>query len=212
METANELLRNVRDINRLKGDKAARPAGRPHPESTHAPSLSLDSQIGGAIDRLKLTGAETGAGAVDGHGRPLPSPAPDRQYQQQQPYVQPPVRPPTGGRIPVPPGYPQDTRPPPGAYDPGVPGSLDGYSPAGYPVNHPQFQNISTGTNLLLSQGTSGSNTPGPSQAARHDFSSDNPSSRPCTCTFHPRCAPFTSPTASTTTGADTDSYEKGWA
>lgn len=133
METANELLRNVRDINRLKGDKAARPAGRPHPESTHAPSLSLDSQIGGAIDRLKLTGAETGAGAVDGHGRPLPSPAPDRQYQQQQPYVQPPVRPPTGGRIPVPPGYPQDTRPPPGAYDPGVPGSLDGYSPAGYP-------------------------------------------------------------------------------
>jgi hypothetical protein len=139
METANELLRNVRDINRLKGDKAARPIGRPHIES-HVTSPSIDSQMGGAIDRVKLTGAEPGTPAADGYGRPLPSPASDRQYQQQQQqqqqqYVQPPVRPPTGARIPVPPGYPQDARPPPGAYDPGVPGSLDGYS-AGYLVNH----------------------------------------------------------------------------
>ena len=138
METANELLRNVRDINRLKGDKAARPMGRPHPEGTHVASPSLDSQMGGAFDRLKLTGAEPGA--VDSYGRPLPGP-PDRYYQQQQQQLQqqqaqPPVRPPTGARIPVPPGYPQDARPPPGAFDPSVQGSLDAYSPAGYPVNY----------------------------------------------------------------------------
>jgi hypothetical protein len=137
METANELLRNVRDINRLKGDKAARPSGRPHPDGAHVISPSLDSQMGGAIDRLKLTGAESGAPAVDTYGRPVPSPAPGGYYQQQQqPYVPPAARPPTGARVPVPPGYPQEARPPPGAYDPGAPGTLDGYSPAGYPVNH----------------------------------------------------------------------------
>lgn len=135
METANELLRNVRDINRLKGDKAARPLGRPHPEGTHVASPSLDSQMGGAIDRLKLTGAEPGPPAVDSYGRPVSGSAPDRYYQQQQQQQQqPPVRP-TGARIPVPPGYSQDARPPPGAFDAGVPGGLDGYSPAGYPVN-----------------------------------------------------------------------------
>jgi len=132
METANELLRNVRDINRLKGDKAARPMGRPHPEGAHVASPSLDSQIGGAIDRLKLTGAESSTATVDGYGRPVSSPTPDRYYPQQQQlqqqHTQPPVRPPTGARIPVPPGYSQDVRPPPGAFDPGVQGS-----PAGYP-------------------------------------------------------------------------------
>jgi hypothetical protein len=137
METANELLRNVRDINRLKGDKAARPSGRPHADGAHVTSPSLDSQMGGAIDRLKLTSAEPSTPTVDPYGRPLSGTAPDRYYQQQQqPYVQPAARPPTGARVPVPPGYPQEARPPPGAYDPGAPGTLDGYSPASYPVNH----------------------------------------------------------------------------
>jgi classical protein kinase C len=143
METANELLRNVRDINRLKGDKAARPMGRPHHESTHVASPSLDSQMGGALDRLKLTGAEPGAPPVDGYGRPLSGPPPDRYYQHQQQlqqqHSQPPIRPPAGARIPVPPGYSQDARPPPGAFDPGMQGSPDGYTPAGYPVNDISF-------------------------------------------------------------------------
>jgi hypothetical protein len=154
METANELLRNVRDINRLRGDKgdkdkASRPSGRPYTEGAHVTSPSMDSQMGGAIDRLKLTGAEPGA--VDSYGRPVTSPAPDRYYQQQQQQqAQPLPRPPTGARIPVPPGYPQDVRPPPGAYDPGVQGSIDGYTPAGYSVSIFHQLNQITSINLTL--------------------------------------------------------------
>jgi len=165
METANELLRNVRDINRLKGDKAARPSGRPHPENTHVTSPSLDSQISVTIDRLKLSSNEAGPPAVDAYGRPLPSVVHDRYYQQQQqqqPYVAPPVRPPTGARVPVPPGYPQETRPPPGAYDPGVPGSLDSYPSAGYPVNYIHNFKLGTKTDLLLSKGPRAQTPPAP--------------------------------------------------
>ncbi|KAF8073610.1 protein kinase C1 [Lyophyllum atratum] len=164
METANELLRNWRDINRLRVDKAqARPPGRAHAESTHTTSQSIDSQMGGAMGRLGISGGpEPGASPppVDPYGRPLPAPQdrypdnryPDpRQYQQsppqqaqqlppQQPqippYIQPSppnARPPAGARVPIPPGYPQDGRPPPGSYDIGGPptSALDGYSPPG---------------------------------------------------------------------------------
>jgi len=151
METANELLRNWRDINKQRVDKAqARPPGRTHPDGTHTTSPSFDSQMGGAIDRLKLTGGpEPGVlpPPVDAYGRPLQASqdkyTDPRQYQQQPPpppqqpsippYSQPspPVtRPPAGARVPIPPGYPQDGRPPPGAYDMGpLPSGLDGYSP-----------------------------------------------------------------------------------
>ncbi|GLB38534.1 putative protein kinase c [Lyophyllum shimeji] len=160
METANELLRNWRDINRQRVDKAqARPPARA-PDTVHASSPSIDSQMGGAMDRLKLTGVpEPGAPptTLDSYGRPLPAaqdrytdnrysdprqyqqPPPQQQLPPQQqipPYATPPgARPPAGARAPIPPGYPQDGRPPPGAYDMGPPPSgLDGYSPpVGYP-------------------------------------------------------------------------------
>lgn len=155
METANELLRNWRDINRQRVDKAARPppARTTYPDSQQYPtSPSVDSQVGGAMDRLKLSGPEQGGPpvSVDPYGRPLPTPQgyPDpRQYQQsppQQPqqlppqvpqYIQPtsPSRPPAGARVPIPPGYPQDNRPQSGGYDVGPASGIDGYQhPVGY--------------------------------------------------------------------------------
>ncbi|KAF5382641.1 hypothetical protein D9615_002791 [Tricholomella constricta] len=162
METANELLRNWRDINRQRVDKAQ---ARPHPARTypdssmHTTSPSLDSQMGGAMDRMRLSGGpEPGAPPplMDSYGRPLPTPqdrySDSRQYaqqspqqQQQQPlppqhqippYIQPSppsARPPVGARVPIPPGFPQDGRPPPGTYDMGPPSGLDGYThPGGY--------------------------------------------------------------------------------
>jgi hypothetical protein len=152
METANQLLRDWRDINKARGGKAgvlSRPPGPSHPAGryTHSPSPSLDGQLGGAMGRLAVTGGpEPALPVVDAYGRrqQTQSPtqdklAPDPRYQQQAPYVpqQPPLgaRPPPGARIPIPPGYPQEHvkpgRPPPGAYDPAA---QDGYTPVGYPV------------------------------------------------------------------------------
>ena len=134
METANELLRNWRDINRARGDKAQSrpgPGPRQYPEYSHTTSPSLDSQMGSAIDRMKI-GPLPEVPAVDAFGRPTSLPAtPDRyssdpRYNQAPPqqYVQsPPLgsKPPPGARVPIPSGYPQETplpsRPPPGAYD-----------------------------------------------------------------------------------------------
>ncbi|KAG5645474.1 hypothetical protein DXG03_006019 [Asterophora parasitica] len=156
METANELLRNWRDINRLRVDKAQRPQPpRAYPDtSMHTASPSIDSQIGGAMDRLKL-GQEPGPRLppVDPYGRPLstaqdryqdprqqyPPQSPQQQQQplppqpqQQQipPYTQPTppnARPPAGARVPIPPVFPQDGRPSQGAYE----GGLDEYQPPG---------------------------------------------------------------------------------
>jgi hypothetical protein len=133
METANELLRNWRDINRARGDKASRPTqprqyvDHPH----HAPSPSIDSAAG-AMDRMKISGPEVGAPPVDPFGRPPPV-LPPNQYQQdaryystspppQQPQQLPPqaqgppyggqqqqpMRPPPGARVPIPPNYGQE--------------------------------------------------------------------------------------------------------
>ena len=135
METANELLRNWRDINRARGDKAqVRPPPRQqYTEQIHTTSPSLDSTIG-AVDRLKISGPEMGPPSADAYGRPasVPPPSdryppdpryyqqqqpppqvpPPQQYQQQPPQIPPfgqqPTRPPPGARVPIPPGYPQD--------------------------------------------------------------------------------------------------------
>lgn len=152
METANELLRNWRDINRARGDKAqSRPGPRPHLEYSHTTSPSLDSQMGNAIDRMKI-GPAPEAPAVDAYGRPTSLPAtPDRyssdsRYNQAppQPYVQsPPLgsKPLPAARVPIPPGYPQETplpsRPPPGAYDPS---RNEGYSPVRPPQQVPMMK------------------------------------------------------------------------
>ncbi|TFK40720.1 protein kinase C1 [Crucibulum laeve] len=158
METANELLRNWRDINRARGDKNTRPPGRQFAEHTHSPSPSVDSQLSPAVDRMKLgPGQEPALPSVDAYGRPISVPTPDRfsqdgrYYQQQQApsYTQqgPGARPPPGARVPPPPGYPQEPlaqgqppiqgRPPPGTYDPSVMGAPEGYPPSGYPAVRP---------------------------------------------------------------------------
>ena len=133
METANELLRNWRDINRQRGDKAqTRP---PVPSRTQQETIPpmlppLDAQMAG----VKITSPETGAPAIDPHTRPLPGTQdrysadlrlyqelpPQPQQPQIPPYIpQPPpnARPGSAARIPIPPLYPQDGRPLPGQYD-----------------------------------------------------------------------------------------------
>ena len=123
METANELLRNWRDINRARGDKAqVKPAIRQYTDY-HIPSPSLDSTLTG-LDRLKVSSPEAGPPA-DAFARPVSLPPTDRfqsdtRYYQSQPPPPPPPPPasaygqqqlpasrPPGGRVPVPPAYAQ---------------------------------------------------------------------------------------------------------
>ncbi|KAF8158221.1 hypothetical protein B0H34DRAFT_707913 [Crassisporium funariophilum] len=151
METANELLRNWRDINRARGDKGPKPTMRQYTDHTHTTSPSLDSTMV-AMDRMKLTTSpEATSPPTELYGRPTSLPTADRYpsdpryYQQQQPqappYAQQPLpvsRPPPGARVPIPPGYPQDgpmqgrTS---GAYDVASPAVADGgYGPGGYQV------------------------------------------------------------------------------
>ncbi|KAG6896271.1 hypothetical protein C0992_009394 [Termitomyces sp. T32_za158] len=140
METANELLRNWRDINRLRADKPSRPAGRLQHDYLGG-SSSIDTQM----DRVKLSGPEPVIPSQsDSYSRMSPAPSQERyQYQQsaqqpfsppQQPQQLPPqqlqtptymqpspsnVRP---SRVPIPPGpgYPPDGRPQ-GLYEQGLP-------------------------------------------------------------------------------------------
>ncbi|KAI0061640.1 hypothetical protein BV25DRAFT_1900312 [Artomyces pyxidatus] len=128
METANELLRNWRDINRARGGKTAAvppPRSRQH---TAPPAVDQVGQVVGDMDRLRLTGAEMPP--------PQEPPAP-RQYSQQPPFDRrqqqplpgpfpvahtPPGGPPPGARAPVPPAYPYEqqynqVRPPPSSYE-----------------------------------------------------------------------------------------------
>ncbi|KAF4617149.1 hypothetical protein D9613_005994 [Agrocybe pediades] len=171
METANELLRNWRDINRARGDKAqSRPAARQYSDQQHPSIPPLDSTIG-AMDRMRLTSPEM-TSPPDNYGRPPSGPAPTdryptdpRYYQQQQqqqhlqqqqqplppqpqgpqPYGQQPARPPPGARVPIPPTYPSQ-EPPQGrsSYEVGPPAAGDaGYGPAGYqPPRGPQPNQI----------------------------------------------------------------------
>jgi classical protein kinase C len=153
METANILLRDWRDINKARGDKAQPPRKQ----------LSMAESPTAGMDRMKISAPESSV-PVDPYGRPLPPTSdrytPDPRYPQQQqqqqqqqlqhPYQQqppppqaqvpyasvpPPTRPPGGARTPVPPNYneppPPQGRPPPGAYDPSAVG------PDGYPITYP---------------------------------------------------------------------------
>jgi hypothetical protein len=147
METANQLLRDWRDINKARGGKAGTvgPTGRTSTQTLQyidpsAPPTDM-------LDRMKLTGESA---TTDIYGRPSSqTPAqerfsPDPRLTQQPQYPGPrpssPVtRPPPGARVPMPPGYPQDQqvpspqagRPPPSGYDQGPP---DGYTAGGVPV------------------------------------------------------------------------------
>ncbi|KAF8644536.1 hypothetical protein AX16_008412 [Volvariella volvacea WC 439] len=158
METANELLRSWRDINRAR---ASRPS-QPHKPQQDYTQPSLDTQMG----RISLQGPEPPAPAPiatpvpappqvppQEYGRPVTSPTAghpqDPRYynqspppqqppqQPQQPYIPPQQphapRPPVGGRVPVP-GYPEPAPPqhrP--TYDIPPTHTPDGYPPSGYP-------------------------------------------------------------------------------
>ena len=149
METANELLRNWRDINRARGDKAQiKPAIRQYPDY-HITSPSLDSTLAG-LDRLKVSGPEA-ASSTDPFARPTSLPPTDR-FQSDPRYYQPPAapaygqqpppasRPPQGARVPISSGYAQGPNTQgqiPGQQDPSLAISAvadNGYGPSGYQV------------------------------------------------------------------------------
>jgi hypothetical protein len=127
METANQLLRDLRDINRARGGKVVT-ANRPSPstQTFHQYPVPSDSvvQMGNSVERLRLTGGpETASPMPEPYSRPqkVAPPqdrlVPDPRFLQQQPTqpapynvqnIPPAARPPPGARIPIPPGYPTE--------------------------------------------------------------------------------------------------------
>ncbi|KAH7910855.1 hypothetical protein BJ138DRAFT_1152001 [Hygrophoropsis aurantiaca] len=145
METANQLLRDWRDINKARGGKAAapsRPLAQTHTSQAQPQGLPpSDIPITQSMDRLQLTGGEVSSPAIGadpfGRGTPTQDGAVDpRYFQQPAPTSNVPPRPPPGARIPVPPAYPNEPilpAAPQGSigYDQVVP--QDGYSIPPYP-------------------------------------------------------------------------------
>ncbi|KAI9568413.1 hypothetical protein HD554DRAFT_2172517 [Boletus coccyginus] len=124
METANQLLRDWRDINRARGGRTAatRPVTQIHTPQTQAPPLPpVDVPITHGVDRLHLTGTldvPPSAPPAEPYGRRTPTQdGVDLRYHQQPPSSVPP-RPPPGARIPVPPAYPNEPLLPPVAPPP----------------------------------------------------------------------------------------------
>jgi len=152
METANQLLRDWRDINRARGSKAgASQIPRVQPPPAYSPSSGQTGGLPQEVERLRL-GAE----------HPLPeTPAQQRQYQQQPPFerrqqqqplpggyaiAHPPggMPPPVGARPAVAPAFPNEpivppgVRPPPPGYDQPPPGAIpDGIPQQGRPPQQP---------------------------------------------------------------------------
>ncbi|KAF8134000.1 hypothetical protein EV363DRAFT_1214730 [Boletus edulis] len=113
METANQLLRDWRDINRARGGRAAatRPVTQIQTPQTQAPPLPpADVPITHGVDRLQLTGATDippSAPPGEPYGRRTPTQdGVDVRYHQPSSGV--PPRPPPGARVPVPPAYPNE--------------------------------------------------------------------------------------------------------
>lgn len=123
METANQLLRDWRDINRARGGKAAavvpvvpRPitlAPTPHTPMQVLPPAELP--LSDSLDRMQLTGGEVApvpGMIVDAFGRRTPAQdGVDPRYYQPPSSV--PPRPPPGARVAVPPAYPNEQLLPP---------------------------------------------------------------------------------------------------
>ena len=116
METANELLRNWRDINRARGDKAqVKPAVRQYTDY-HITSPSLDSTLA-SLDKLKVSSPEVGPPA-DPFARPASLPPTDR-LQSDPRYYQP---------LPPAPAPAYGQQPPPANKPPGMRGPVPGYA------------------------------------------------------------------------------------
>ncbi|KDQ62195.1 hypothetical protein JAAARDRAFT_30093 [Jaapia argillacea MUCL 33604] len=158
METANQLLRDWRDINRARGGKTTTMTSRPGKPVVVQPAAQYPSlppqpapgpeigQLGTDIGALKLSGTDASPaplGLEHGYGRPTSQPP---SYVSQQPLPGPyPVpstaspRPPPGAKIPVAPGYPQENVshplppiPAPAGYEQVPQPGPDGYVPPGY--------------------------------------------------------------------------------
>ncbi|EKM79321.1 hypothetical protein AGABI1DRAFT_100325 [Agaricus bisporus var. burnettii JB137-S8] len=157
METANELLRSWRDINKARIDKQRVAPSMQKPLQTSPlpmPDHNINQQLGPAMDRMKITGPEQGF--PEGYGRPAPPEryTQDARYQQQpgspqippiqlgEPYPPPQQSPQMATRpLPprqgtAPPGFPapqavSPVRPPSRPYDQQLP--PDGYAQPGFP-------------------------------------------------------------------------------
>lgn len=122
METANQLLRDWRDINRARGGRTAASAARPitqiqTPQTQSSPLPQIDVPITQGVDRLQLTGAADipPIAPAEPYGRRTPNQdGVDLRYHQQSSSSVPP-RPPPGARVPVPPAYPNEPLLPPAA-------------------------------------------------------------------------------------------------
>lgn len=142
METANQLLRDWRDINRARGGKPQRPASGTAKHTAPRQSTSSDqqmSQVGGQFDRMRIGTEPPGTDPAYG-GRPqqmspppptgLPSdprqgqPPPLMSHASQAAYNQGPQRPASGARPPVQPGHEAGL---PGRPGPGYDGPPDAY-------------------------------------------------------------------------------------
>lgn len=135
METANQLLRDWRDINRARTGRTAAAAARPvtqiHTPQTQAPPLPpVDVPITQGVDRLHLTGTAD-VPAAEPYGRRTPTQdGVDLRYQQPPSSV--PPRLPPGARVPVPPAYPNEPLIPPVV--PVAPPAPTGYEQEDYSI------------------------------------------------------------------------------
>jgi hypothetical protein len=132
METANELLRNWRDIKSAQSSKARRQQQQAVEQAqVTSPAVDMYSP---AIDRTKIILGQEQTPVTPEPYRPATSPSPDRYPQDPRHYQggQPPYapsttpRPPPGAKVTIPPGYPQP-------YEQ-VPVGPDGFPQAPYPV------------------------------------------------------------------------------
>lgn len=142
METANQLLRDWRDINRARTSKAAASQfPRVQPPPAYAPSSDQTGGLPQEVERLRL-GAEPPLSETSTQQRPYQQQPPFDRRQQQQPLPggysisHPGGMPPPGARPAVSPAFPNEpivpgVRPPPPGYDqpPPVAGIPEGRSP-----------------------------------------------------------------------------------
>lgn len=130
METANQLLRNWRDINRARGSKAAAgPSPRVQLPPAYSPSSDQTGGLPQEVERLRLS-AEPSLPETPTQQRPYQQQPPFDRRQQQPlpggyPIAHPPggMPPPVGARPAVAPAFPNEpivlpgVRPPPPGYD-----------------------------------------------------------------------------------------------
>ena len=133
METANELLRNWRDIKSAQTSKARRQQQQQAVEQAQVVSPVVEA-LSPTVDRPKITGGpEQTPITPEPYSRPTTGTPSDRYPQDPRYYQAPPFapsptpRPPPGAKVAIPPGYPQ-------SYEQAPSVGSDGYPQAPYAV------------------------------------------------------------------------------